>query len=64
VNGNGIVWKQLTDKVEAEQSKLRKRLDGNALFTGMLHLYAAIHGEITLQTDLKKTRVRKSPDHG
>jgi hypothetical protein len=46
VNGNGMVWKEMTARAEAERTVLCKHLDGKALFTGMLHLYAAIHREM------------------
>jgi hypothetical protein len=45
-NGNGAMWKRLVDKAENEKSVLCKHLDGKALFTGMLRLYAAIHREM------------------
>jgi hypothetical protein len=43
LNGNGAVWKGLVTKAEAERTVLNKHLDGKALFTGILRLYAAIH---------------------
>jgi hypothetical protein len=45
-NGNGVTWKRLIDKAENEKNVLCKHLDGKALFTGMLRLYAAIHREL------------------
>jgi hypothetical protein len=45
-NGNGATWKRLVDKAENEKSVLCKPLDGKALFTGMLRLYAATHREM------------------
>jgi hypothetical protein len=45
-NGNGATWKRLVDKAEDEKSVLCEHLDGKALFTGMLRLYAAIHREM------------------
>jgi hypothetical protein len=46
VNGNGSVWKQLADRVEAERGVPCKHLDGKALFTAILRLYAATHKEM------------------
>jgi hypothetical protein len=46
VNGNSGVWKQLADRAEAERRVLCKHLDGKALFTGMLRLYALTHREM------------------
>jgi hypothetical protein len=37
----------LVTRAEAERAVLSKHLDGKALFTGMLRLYAAIHREMT-----------------
>jgi hypothetical protein len=45
-NGNGIIWKRLVDKAENEKNVLCKHLDGKALFTGMMRLYAAIHRDL------------------
>jgi hypothetical protein len=42
VNGNGALWKGLVTKAETERTVLCKYLDGKALFTGILRLYAAI----------------------
>jgi hypothetical protein len=42
VNGNGALWKGLVAKAEAERTVLCKHLDGKALFTGVLRLYADI----------------------
>jgi hypothetical protein len=41
VNGNGTKWKQLADRAEADRHTLCKFLDGQALFTGLFHMYAA-----------------------
>jgi hypothetical protein len=46
VNGNGRVWKELIMKAEAERIVLSKHLDGKALFTAVLRLYAATHREM------------------
>jgi hypothetical protein len=45
-NGNGVTWKRLVDNEENEKNVLCKHLDGKALFTGMMRLYAAIHREL------------------
>jgi hypothetical protein len=41
-----VVWKELVAKAEAERVVLCKHLDGKALFTAMLRLYAALHREM------------------
>jgi hypothetical protein len=46
VNGNGIAWKKLADTAEAERVVLCKHMDGKALFTAILRLYAATHTEM------------------
>jgi hypothetical protein len=46
-NGNGVTWKRLIDQAENEKNVLCKHLDGKALFTGMLRLYATTHRELT-----------------
>jgi hypothetical protein len=46
INGNGAVWNKLIAKSEAERTVLCKHLDGKALFTAMLRLYATIHREM------------------
>jgi hypothetical protein len=53
VNGNDALLKGLVAKAEAERTPLSKHLDGKALFTGILRLYAAIHREMneTLQSE-------------
>jgi hypothetical protein len=45
-NGNSVTWKRLVDKAENEKNVLCKHLDGEALFTGMMRLYTAIHREL------------------
>jgi DNA primase len=45
-NGNSAVWKELVARAEAERAVLCKDLDGKALFTAMLRLYAALHREM------------------
>jgi hypothetical protein len=47
------MWKQLADKAEAKREVLCSYLDGKALFTGVLRLYAAVHREMhnTMQQD-------------
>jgi hypothetical protein len=53
VNGNGALWERLVTRAEAERTILCKHLDGKALFTGILRLYAAIHRGMneTLQSE-------------
>lgn len=53
MNGNGTGWKDITAKAEAERSVLCKHLEGKALFTAILHLYASTHSELrgSLQPD-------------
>jgi hypothetical protein len=46
VNGNSVVWMQLAERAEAERRVLCKHLEGKALFTGMLRLYALMHREM------------------
>jgi hypothetical protein len=41
-----VVWKDLVARAEAERVVLCKHLDGKALFTAMLRLYAALHREL------------------
>jgi hypothetical protein len=45
-NGNGVVWKDLIARAEVKRVVLWKHLDGKALFTAMLRLYAALHREL------------------
>jgi hypothetical protein len=45
-NGKGLTWKRLVDKAQNEKNVLCKHLDGKALFTGMMRLYAAIQREL------------------
>jgi hypothetical protein len=45
-NGNSREWKELVARAEAERVVLCKHLDGKALFTAMLRLYAALHREL------------------
>jgi hypothetical protein len=42
INGNGGIWNQVIAKSEPERRVLCKHLDGEALFTVMLRLYACI----------------------
>jgi hypothetical protein len=44
--GNGAVWKELINRAEAEKTVLCKHLNGKALFTAILRLYAAIHRDM------------------
>jgi hypothetical protein len=41
-----VVWKDLVAKAEAERVVLCKHLNGKALFTATLRLYAALHREL------------------
>jgi hypothetical protein len=45
-NGNGVAWKDLLAKAEAERVVLSKHLEGTVLFTALLRLYAALHREL------------------
>jgi hypothetical protein len=45
-NGDGVVWKNLVAKAEAERVVLCNYLGGKALFSAMRRLYAAIHREL------------------
>jgi hypothetical protein len=56
MNDNGAKWKQLANMAEAEKNILLKHLNGQALFTGMRRLYAALHMEMkgSLQLSGKK----------
>jgi hypothetical protein len=47
------VWKQLADKAEDDREVMSSYLDGKALLTGVLRLYAAVHRHMheTLQQD-------------
>jgi hypothetical protein len=46
VNGNGAKWKQLADRAVTDRRTLCKFLDGQALFTGLFHIYAATYKEM------------------
>jgi hypothetical protein len=46
VNGEGAVWKELVTKSVVERRVLCKHLEGKALFTVMLRMYAAILREL------------------
>jgi hypothetical protein len=46
VNGNDARWKQPADRAEADMRTLCKFLDGQALFTGLFHMYAATDKEM------------------
>jgi hypothetical protein len=52
VNGNGAVWKGILTRAEAENAVLCKHYEGKALFTGLIHLYAAALSE--LKSSMKK----------
>jgi hypothetical protein len=53
------VWKYQTTRAEAERTVLCKHLDGKALFTGMLHLYAAIYQEMNETFQLQQVESPK-----
>jgi hypothetical protein len=46
VNGDGAAWKQAISKAEDERSVLVRHLEGKALFTALLHVYATTHKEL------------------
>jgi hypothetical protein len=60
VNGNGSTWKELLDKAESERAVLCKHLDGKALFTAMLRMYAAIYRGCETRSSSGKSTVRTS----
>jgi hypothetical protein len=43
VNGNGEEWKSIITQSEEERIVLCEHLEGQALFSGLLRLYAATH---------------------
>lgn len=45
-NGNGTAWREITTRAEAERAVLCKHLEGKALLTAILHLYATAHKEL------------------
>jgi hypothetical protein len=45
-DGNGAKWKELADRAEGNMRTVCKFLDGQALFTGLFHMYAATYKEI------------------
>jgi hypothetical protein len=47
VNGDGLTWRKIISKAEDERSVLVKHLEGKALFTALLHLYATTHRELS-----------------
>jgi hypothetical protein len=46
VNGNGAVWEEPAEKADAERAVLCKYLDGKAMYTATLRLYALTHREM------------------
>jgi hypothetical protein len=46
MNENGAKWKQLADRAKAERRTLCKIMDGQALFTGLFHMFAATYKAI------------------
>jgi hypothetical protein len=45
VTGTGAKWKQLTYRAEADRHTLCKFLDGEALFSCLVHMYTTTHKE-------------------
>jgi hypothetical protein len=45
-NGNGTTWKEITARAEAERTVLCKHLEGKALYSTLLRLYATTHKEL------------------
>jgi hypothetical protein len=41
LDGNGAKWKQLGDSADIYRHNFCKFLDGQAIFTGLFHIYAA-----------------------
>jgi hypothetical protein len=46
VNGNGAEWKSIITRTEEEKTVLCNHLEGQALFPGLLRLYAATHRDL------------------
>jgi hypothetical protein len=46
VNGNSAEWKSIITRTEEERTVLWKHPEGQALFSGMLRLYAATHRDL------------------
>jgi hypothetical protein len=46
MNGIGVKWKELATKAQTERNALCKHRVGQALFVGLLHIYAAIYKEM------------------
>jgi hypothetical protein len=57
VHGNGTKWKELADRAEADKHTLYKFLDGQALFTGLFHMYTTTYKELrdSLQPSSKES---------
>jgi hypothetical protein len=64
-NGNGVTWKRLIDQAENEKHILCKHLDGKALFTRMLRLYATTHRDLkeSLLPECSQEKEKDAP-HG
>jgi hypothetical protein len=59
VNGSSSTWQELLNKAESERAVLCMHLDGKALFTAMLRMYAAIYREIRDSLQLGKEHSEK-----
>jgi hypothetical protein len=46
VSGNGAKGKQLAERADADKHTLYMFLDGQALFTGLFHMYATTYKEL------------------
>jgi hypothetical protein len=45
-NGNGTMWREITTRAETERAVLCKHLEGKALYSALLRLYATTHKEL------------------
>jgi hypothetical protein len=57
MNENSAKWKQLADRAEADRHTPCKFVDGQALLTGLFHMYAATYKEMrdSLQPSSKES---------
>jgi hypothetical protein len=46
VNGNCCAWRKLVHRAEADRTSLWRRLNGKALFTGLVQLCTTTHMEV------------------
>jgi hypothetical protein len=55
-NGNGKIWREIITRAEAERAVLCKHLEGKALYSALLRLYATTHKELrdSLQPELEE----------